>query len=303
MDYIPFVILSKLKLILVPLGKVMSRRFTGGERSRICELFRSGQTLERIALQFNCQYPTIRSVLIKDLGWETYRRIAKSHQSREQRQFSVGEKQTICRLFESGKNIYQISKKFESSFYTIKKLLVSELGEERYNEIVEEHRENSKKTQFKPGHAVPREWVERRIEAVREHGLSEEHKRHISQSLKGIKRDEKWLAKHRGSNHWNWKGGISKSESARERYGMSINEWKALAQRIRKRDNFTCQWCGRRRATVVHHIVPIRVRLDNHPDNLITLCRCCHPEVEALTDEYLEQGRVPVEVFFDRWQG
>ena len=278
-------------------------RYSEAEKRIICSLFREGHTLEDIGVRFGRSWRAIRLLLIRELGRDQYREIARRHQSREQRRFSPVEKQAICRLFESGKNIYQISKEFGSSFYTIKKVLISELGEERYNEVVEEHRENSKKTQFKPGHAVPREWIERRVSAVRQHGLSEEHKRHISQALKDKRKDAKWLAKHRGPNHWNWKGGISRSKSVRERYGMSIEGWKKLAQKIRKRDNFTCQWCGRKRATVVHHIVPVRIRVDNHPDNLITLCRRCHPEVETLTDEYFEQGRDPIEVFYDRWQG
>jgi len=218
--------------------------------------------------------------------------------------FTCDERDRICHLYRLGWGQSRIAKLFGCSHSTIRRVLIEELGQREFERIAKTHNwsPGSGRTQFRTGHSVPCEWIRKRVEVVRERGFSERGRRHISQALRGIERSEKWKAKHRGEHHWNWKGGVSRGKTTLDRYGMSQDEWKILAQKIRKRDNFTCQWCGCKRATVVHHIVPVRVGVDNHPDNLITLCRRCHPEVEALTEEYLEQARHPIEVFFDRWQ-
>jgi len=52
---------------------------------------------------------------------------------------------------------------------------------------------------------------------------------------------------------------------------------KEKAQEIRKRDYFTCQMCGQKRVTIVHH--KDMDRRNNSNSNLITLCRACHQEV------------------------
>jgi transcription elongation factor Elf1 len=116
--------------------------------------------------------------------------------------------------------------------------------------------------------------------------LSEETKKKISDSRKG-------------ENHPNYKGGISLKEF-KDAYGLEPTEWQKLAQEIRKRDNFTCQLCGKKGATSVHHIIPRRIKVDNSPENLITLCRSCHRKIECLTDKYLAEGKDPREIFFDK---
>lgn len=66
--------------------------------------------------------------------------------------------------------------------------------------------------------------------------------------------------------------------------------WRKTAAQVRKRDNFTCQRCGKiqkRPGLDVHHIIPARLfGIDNltqanHPDNLISLCRSCHKIIES----------------------
>ena len=98
----------------------------------------------------------------------------------------------------------------------------------------------------------------------------------------------------------NWKGGIS-FIPFEKKYGMIPEEWQKLSQSIRKRDKFICQYCGKKNSTSVHHIFPKRIRLDNHPDNLITLCRSCHVKIERLTDKYLKEDRDPMEIFYEKW--
>jgi endogenous inhibitor of DNA gyrase (YacG/DUF329 family) len=121
--------------------------------------------------------------------------------------------------------------------------------------------------------------------------LSEETKKKISEANKG---------KLAGKNNPSYKGGISLKEF-KDAYGLEPVEWKRLAQQIRKRDNFTCQLCGKKGATDVHHIIPRRVKIDNSPGNLITLCRSCHRKIEYLTDKYLAEGKDPREIFYKKW--
>lgn len=67
-----------------------------------------------------------------------------------------------------------------------------------------------------------------------------------------------------------WRGGISF-----EPYGIEFN--KKLKETIRKRDNFTCQVCGKLekdKAHTTHHID--YNKQNNHPTNLLLLCVSCH---------------------------
>jgi hypothetical protein len=59
-----------------------------------------------------------------------------------------------------------------------------------------------------------------------------------------------------------------------------------LATKARKRDNYTCQDCGRQfevgeYGLDVHHIVPIRCGGKDKLNNLVCLCRSCHVKVET----------------------
>ena len=74
-----------------------------------------------------------------------------------------------------------------------------------------------------------------------------------------------------GKNHPGWKGGKS-----REPYSHEFNN--RLKYQIRERDNFTCNICYKietDKKFCVHHID--YNKKNNHPSNLITLCRKCHP--------------------------
>ena len=79
----------------------------------------------------------------------------------------------------------------------------------------------------------------------------------------------------KGAENPAWKGGISK-----ESYPFDFDE--ELKELIRKRDNYTCQLCGKQQYSekrkeyrlAVHHIDYNKKNLN--PDNLITLCNKCH---------------------------
>jgi len=66
-------------------------------------------------------------------------------------------------------------------------------------------------------------------------------------------------------------------------------DWKQIKDKVRERDNYTCQNCGIAedgRAHDVHHRIPFRTfarRKDaNRADNLITLCPKCHRMAESM---------------------
>ena len=103
-----------------------------------------------------------------------------------------------------------------------------------------------------------------------------------------------------GENNPRYKNGISSIPFEKE-HDMTFDGWKKIAQQIRKRDNFICQYCGKYPSTSVHHIIPRRIKIDNSPNNLITLCRSCHKKVECLTDKYLEEEKDPIEIFYEKW--
>jgi hypothetical protein len=78
-----------------------------------------------------------------------------------------------------------------------------------------------------------------------------------------------------GDKHPNWQGGIGSLP-----YPFDFNN--ELKELIRKRDNYTCQLCGKTkedddRKLAVHHIDYIKENLN--PENLLTLCSGCNGKV------------------------
>ena len=65
---------------------------------------------------------------------------------------------------------------------------------------------------------------------------------------------------------------------------LKDKRWKKLANKIRKRDNYTCQKCGSHEHLQVHHKKYIKNRLawEYDEENLITLCSECHKKVHHL---------------------
>ncbi|MFB0556087.1 MAG: HNH endonuclease [Phycisphaerae bacterium] len=79
----------------------------------------------------------------------------------------------------------------------------------------------------------------------------------------------------------NYKGGVSFNYNPPELTGKYL-------QSIRRRDNFECQLCGytnrgKKRKLETHHIDDDRH--NNHPDNIITLCRSCHWDTKKAGDK------------------
>jgi len=123
----------------------------------------------------------------------------------------------------------------------------------------------------------------------------------ISHDKRMLKGTYKWSSnalgrkskKYKGRIPWN-KGltkytdsRIKKYADAKRKYPEEIDfelyGWnQERAQEIRKRDNFVCQKCGKKRSSIVHH----RDGDHRHNDdsNLVTLCRRCHREVHVEHD-------------------
>lgn len=77
---------------------------------------------------------------------------------------------------------------------------------------------------------------------------------------------------HKLERNSNWRGGIDF-----EPYGLDFNRY--LKDKIRKRDNFTCQLCGERengKKLISHHID--YAKRNNQEKNLILLCNSCHSQ-------------------------
>jgi len=99
----------------------------------------------------------------------------------------------------------------------------------------------------------------------------------------------------RGKNHWNWQGGISLINDRHD--SQKYKEWRIA---VYKKDNFTCQICGRRKVRGVEitlnadHIQPwsIYPELRFKVSNGRTLCVECHKQ----TPTYGNKPKVVQEV-------
>jgi 5-methylcytosine-specific restriction endonuclease McrA len=98
---------------------------------------------------------------------------------------------------------------------------------------------------------------------------------------------------HSGKEHWNWKGGISKTWKKRNKLKINFytrkrsyilknstgnhtfNEWEEL----KRRNDYTCLCCGRKEPEIKlteDHIVPLSRGGDNNIENIQPLCLSCN---------------------------
>lgn len=75
---------------------------------------------------------------------------------------------------------------------------------------------------------------------------------------------------------------LSTAVSSFSSYGFT----ESLKDKIRERDDYTCQVCGSGLNLHVHHIIPRKWGGTNETENLITLCASCHNAIETKDIEY-----------------
>jgi len=63
-----------------------------------------------------------------------------------------------------------------------------------------------------------------------------------------------------------------------------VKGWKDIRASILKRDNNTCQYCGKA-GKEVHYINGEKYRFSTKPKNLITLCHRCHVKTEKIKSD------------------
>lgn len=118
---------------------------------------------------------------------------------------------------------------------------------------------NTGRTWFKKSRTRPKIEVERMQKTLKKM-WAERHDEIVAKRNQG------------GKNHWNWQDGKSL-----EKYGK---DWtKELKQKVRKRDEFKCQKCKRKKDLVVHH--KDFNKKNNKINNLRVLCRSCHIKLHA----------------------
>lgn len=88
---------------------------------------------------------------------------------------------------------------------------------------------------------------------------------------------------HKGEFNSGWLGGRSF-----EKYGKNFT--KELKEKIRERDNYTCQECGFTQVDLgytlsIHHID--YNKKNNTPNNLISLCKSCHQQTNFRRDDWI----------------
>jgi 5-methylcytosine-specific restriction endonuclease McrA len=82
-----------------------------------------------------------------------------------------------------------------------------------------------------------------------------------------------------GSNHYNWKGGIT-SKNEKIRKSKKYKDWRLL---VFLRDDFTCTWCGSKKNIEADHIKPFSLfpELRFNINNGRTLCHDCHIKTDT----------------------
>lgn len=230
--------------------------------------------------------------------------------------FSVVQKLQIFQLFKNGATVREIAKIFGCSYFTMQNILIINF-EKEYKKIAKKHlretcRKNFKKYNFSAAEKdnicklFKNNKTTTKISQIFKCSgttiigilisfLGEKEYRKI-----GKEHVKKGGLKHNGENCPLWRGGKF-SMDFEKTHGISPKDWKKVAQEVRKRDKFICQYCGRKKSTLVHHIIPRYIKIDNSFNNLITLCRSCHPKIEYLTTKYLKENRDPIELFYEKW--
>jgi hypothetical protein len=77
---------------------------------------------------------------------------------------------------------------------------------------------------------------------------------------------------------------------------LKSNEWQWLKNEVMYRAKGICELCGNISATAVHHVKYPKVFSEDHPDNLLALCKPCHEKqhgirVEKMSNELVSNSQ------------
>lgn len=126
----------------------------------------------------------------------------------------------------------------------------------------------------KLGKAQPKETIAKRTEKLKGHSVSKKTCEKLTIKAKQQWENPEFRESMTGESHPNWRGGCNP-------YSSLFNE--SLKKKIRERDNYICQLCGKtskeeyidiNQELSVHHIRYDKNDID--PKHLITLCCSCH---------------------------
>jgi len=73
-------------------------------------------------------------------------------------------------------------------------------------------------------------------------------------------------------------------------YGI---EYRKIRNKVLKKDNYRCSWCGKKEDLIIHHID--KDKHNNVISNLITFCRSCHTKIhfsELFFEKIIERGLI-----------
>ena len=95
-----------------------------------------------------------------------------------------------------------------------------------------------------------------------------------------------------GEKNPRWKDGITSKLQQR----CSSQKWIQIRSKIYKRDNWTCQKCGKKCHTDIqcHHSIPESEGGSHIPENLVTLCKSCHIKVENEYNGHRRWDKKPI---------
>lgn len=79
--------------------------------------------------------------------------------------------------------------------------------------------------------------------------------------------------------------------------GLSFRQQKRYKDRIRWRDRYTCQLCGKP-GYDVDHILPFHISHDSSPSNLRVLCHACNLKNREVALPEGKHRRIPI----DQWE-
>ena len=78
-------------------------------------------------------------------------------------------------------------------------------------------------------------------------------------------------------------------------YNTNVKKWYSLRAKVFKRDNFTCQYCGKIGGKLeADHVVPFSKGGGDELSNLVTSCRKCNRQKKDKSkDEFMiwKQGK------------